>query len=142
MELFGGTTLDAGATELLGTAPPEEAMTEPLGARLLEPRGWLEDATGGLDDATALELADATPLELRGALEDTTPEAEAETGADAEALAEPEIDPDTTPSVPRGAFGSLGAYVVNIESGPQAGPLDVDVNVVPLKSHPVRVLKL
>jgi hypothetical protein len=114
-----------------------------LGAILLDTRGWLEDGMAELCGGIALELtgtldggipelADGMPelcdgiaLELAGALD-----------------AEPLIDPDPTPSVPSGALGSLGAYVVNIDSGPQAGPLDVDVMVVPLRSHPVRVLKL
>lgn len=52
-----------------------------------------------------------------------------------------DADPEPTPRVPIGASGSLGAYVVNIESTPQAPPL-VEVMVVPLMSQPVRVLKL
>jgi hypothetical protein len=97
----------------------EDGMNELLGATPLELRGWLEDGMAEFDGGIPLELG--TPLD----------------DPDAEPLNEPLTDPDPTPSVPRGALGSLGAYVVNIDCGPQAGPLDDEVIVVPLISHPV-----
>lgn len=117
LESGGKKLLDATGKELLGAGKLEDAISELLGAGPLELRGWLDDGIAEFDDGSELELA--------GTLEDGNEEALTDT------------EPEPTPRVPIGALGSLGEYVVNIDSGPQAGASDDEVIVVPLISQPV-----
>ena len=123
LETGGNPLLEgAGKTLLDGAGKLEDGNRELLGAGPLELRGWLDDGIAEFDDGDPLELAPA----LDDGKDDPLNDADAE----------------PTPSVPMGALGSLGEYVVNIDSGPQAGAPDDEVIVVPLTSQPVCVLKL
>ena len=117
LENGGKELLEGAGKKLLENGKLEDGIKELLGAGPLELRGWLDEGIAEFDDGNALELA--------GKLEDGKEEALNE------------ADPEPTPSDPMGALGSLGAYVVNIDSGPQAGAPDDEVIVVPLTSQPV-----